>query len=110
MGGKTSRTKGHNWEREVAKRFREHGFPLAERKLEYQISECTGVDITNTGAFKVQCKRYKDYCPISKIEEVKETGIPILITKGDRKPAVVCMYIDDFFELIKMEDEGINEQ
>ena len=103
MGGKMSRNKGHSYEREIANRFKEIGFPGAKRKLEYQISEAQGYDIEGVGNLRPQLKRYKDYCPISKIEEVQCNGpkdIPILITRGDRKRDVVALYLDDFLKII----------
>ena len=100
---KLSRTKGHSYEREVAKEFREMGFSKAERQLEYQISEAQGVDLKNTDPFKVQCKRGKKYASITKIEEVKpETGaIPILVTRGDNTQSAVVMYLSDFKWIVK---------
>lgn len=101
MVGKRSRTKGHSYERKVADAFRNVGYEKACRKLEYQLADCDGVDLKNTGPFRVQCKRYKDYAPISKIEEIQDpTGIPLLITKGDRKPDMVVMKAQDFFEML----------
>jgi hypothetical protein len=98
MGGKMSRNKGFQYEREIARRLQSL-FPNARRKLEYQSSECTGVDLENTGRLRIQCKRYKQYAPISKLEEVRENGMAALITKGDRKRDVICMYLDDFITI-----------
>lgn len=101
MSGKKSRTKGHQFERDIANDFKEMGWDSARRQLEYQ--EGLGVDLENTYPFQVQCKRYKDYCPISKIEEVNpdKGEIPMLITKGDRKKAVCVMYWEDVQEMIE---------
>lgn len=102
MSGAASRRKGLNFERELAKRFREEGiFPDAKRHLEFQFSECAGYDLDNTGNLKIQAKRNKKYCSITKIEEVKEDGIPVLITKGDGLRPVACLYLDDFIKIIK---------
>jgi len=64
---------------------------------------CLGYDLDETGPLKIQCKRTKKYVSINTIEEVKvEPGdMPVLITKADRKPEVVCMYLDDFLEFVK---------
>lgn len=107
MGGKTSRTKGHSYEREIAKRLREEGlYPEAKRHLEVQRSECKGYDLDNTPPFKIQCKRNKKYAPITKLEEpvpdLEEGEVPLLITKGDRQRDVVCLYLDDFIELLHL--------
>ena len=98
--GKLSRTKGHSYEREVAIVFREV-FPNAKRKLEYQLDECTGVDLENVGPFLIQCKRLKKYAPISKIKEVEGQGIHALVTCGDRQRDVICLYLADFIRILK---------
>jgi len=104
MGGKLSRNKGHGYERDIAKRLR-NLFPKARRQLEYHTEDAKGIDLQNTGNLRIQCKRYKDYCPISKIEEVRGNGIAVLITKGDHKRDVACLYLDDFINIL--EDIGV---
>ena len=110
MGGKSSRVKGHSFERDIAKDFKELGYKDARRLLEYQ--EGMGVDLENTGKFRVQCKRYKDYCPISKINEVpkEKNTIPLLITKGDRKETMVVMSWNDHKSILSQLDRAINEK
>lgn len=100
--GRSARRKGHDFERWVANIFAKI-YSKAKRHLEYQKSEANGIDIENTGPFKIQCKRYKTYAPINCIEEVSTNNpddIPLLITKGDRKRAVVCLYLEDFTKII----------
>lgn len=59
-----------------------------------------------------QCKAYKKYAPISKIFEIQATdGIPVLVTKGDRLPPIVCLFESDFLDILEdvgvvYEDEG----
>jgi hypothetical protein len=71
------------------------------------MQEAKGYDLDHTGPFRFQCKAMKKYAPISCIEEVKDLKgtMPALITKGDRKPAVVCMYFDDFIKILS--DVGV---
>lgn len=102
--GKLSRTKGHSFEREIAKQLRDEGiFPDAKRKLEYQIDECVGVDLENTGSLQIQLKRYKKYVNPSVIEEIikQDKKIPLLVTKADKKEAIACLYWSDFLKIIK---------
>ena len=98
------RTKGHAFEREVAKALKPI-FPLARRQLEYHENDCLGVDIANTGPYRIQCKRYKAYAPISKIEEVKADElmgeVPILVTKADRGPVLAVLPFDELLRLIR---------
>jgi len=55
MGGKHSRTKGHTFEREVAKVMRV-SFPDAERGLQYR--DPSSCDVEGT-PFRIECKRQK---------------------------------------------------
>ena len=92
--GKTARTKGHNFEREVANLLKTY-FPNAKRQLEYQ--EGLGYDIANTDELSIQCKVGKSF-KIEKAlaEAVRPKFIPIAITKRDREDIVVSMYWKDF--------------
>lgn len=106
MSGARSRTKGHSFERTLAKRLRDEGiFPEAERHLEMQMSQCSGYDLDNTGKLKIQCKAYKKYAPLSKIEEAasscSEDEIPVLVTKGDRLRPIAALYLDDLIKILK---------
>lgn len=102
---KMARRKGHSFEREVAILLRKY-FPEAKRHLEYQACEAKGIDLDNTGILRVQCKRGRKYASITAIEEVQidpiEGGIPLLVTKGDGKPIVACLYLEDLLRIIKL--------
>lgn len=104
MGGKHSRVKGHGFERVVAIEFRKI-FPKARRQLEYHLDDCQGVDLANTGRYRVQCKKLKKYAPITCIQEVKysdELGeVPILVTAGDGEPAMAVLPLKDLLWLIE---------
>jgi hypothetical protein len=64
-----------------------------------------GIDIVATDPFKIQCKRYKGYSPISKIEEVecnRDLGeIPMLITKADHKESMCVLPWSDMKDLLR---------
>ena len=97
-----SRKKGHSFERENVKEFRVV-YPDCERSQEGSPEDRHGIDLRGTGDLRVQCKRGKNYAPISKIEEVKTTnGKRVLVTKGDRKPPVVVIDRDFFIELLSI--------
>jgi hypothetical protein len=99
MGGKTSRTKGHSFEREIARALKDV-FPEAKRNLEYQEGE--GVDIANTGEFSIQCKVGKSFRIEPALKEaVKPNKIALAVTKKDRSDIIVSMYFDDFKKLLK---------
>lgn len=101
MGGRHSRTKGHQFERDTANTFKEF-FPKARRQLEYHEDDCRGVDIQHTGKLAIQCKRYKGYVPINKIEEIQlKNKINLLITKADKKDTMVVLKLHDFLEILR---------
>ena len=55
--GSTSRRKGHDFERAIARRLREAGLIGARRHLEYQAEEAAhGRDLDDTFPFAFQCK------------------------------------------------------
>lgn len=57
--------------------------------------------MVNTGRLRVQCKRGRQYAPVARLEEVTASGgLPVLVTKGDRRRDVVVMYLDDFLRLL----------
>lgn len=102
--GALSRNKGHQFERDVAIALRDV-FPKARRHLEYQDSQANGVDLAETGKFHFQCKKLKRYASIATINEVqcdRRLGdVPVLVTAGDREPAMVAMHFGDFLDLLR---------
>lgn len=95
--------KGKQFERDVANAIG-HIFPEAQRMLEYQASVVIGVDLQGTGRFKIQCKNYQGYAPIGKISEIRaleEGDIPVLISKGNKLPAMAVLPFKDFIELLE---------
>lgn len=104
QNGRRSRRKGYQFEREVAILLREI-YPEARRHLEYQDAEANGVDLINTGRFKIQCKKLADYVPINRINEIQydpcfTLEIPVLVTAADGKPAMAVLPFLDLVELI----------
>lgn len=104
MSGKSSRTKGHSFERFVANELKDI-FPNAKRQLEYQMDSCKGVDLSDTNEFRIQCKKHKSYVPLSKISEIKcvrdKGEVPLLITAGDYKEPIAALYLSDLILLLK---------
>lgn len=96
-----SRNKGHGFERACAIALRKI-YPNAKRHLEVQKAEAMGFDLDCTGPFRFQCKAFKKYANPNRIEEVvfKKGEIPALITKGDHKKPIVCLYLDDFIKIL----------
>lgn len=105
MSGAYARTKGHSFERYIAKCFRAFGFPNAQRQLEYQINQAQGIDLSGTAEFKVQCKKTKKYVSLNTINEVniddRCVSIPVLIAAGDNQEPLVTIPLDAFFYLVE---------
>lgn len=103
--GRSAVKKGKQYEREVANLLG-HIFPDAARHLEYQAFEAShGVDLQGTDIFKFQIKNYQGYASISKIFEVKqikEGDIPVLVTKGNRLPAMAVLPLENFVEMLEV--------
>ena len=108
LGGKRSRAKGLDFERKIAEMLRPI-FPDAKRHLEFQKADCIGVDLDNTGPYRIQCKKLKKYAPISCIEEVKCHDwlgeIPVLITAAIDKPPLVVLPLEEWIRLIGVDNE-----
>jgi Holliday junction resolvase len=118
---KYARQKGHGFEREIAKDFRELGFTDAmttrnARGGDWSHSD-DGADLTGTLPYYVQCKRLAGYCSVNTIEEIilpeylpyfaqsfteKITPVPILITKANNKPTMAIIPWEDLKQLIKL--------
>ncbi len=107
--GKMSRTKGHSFERLIANILKPV-FPNARRHLEYQDAECFGVDLVNTGHYKIQCKRLKKYASLAAIKEIvcdEWLGeVPLLVTQGDRERVLVVLPIEEFVRLLNNSIKG----
>jgi hypothetical protein len=104
VSGRGARQKGLNFERDVANKLRGI-FPGARRQLEFQIEDANGVDLQNTGPFKFQCKKLKRYAPVATIREIKfeplAGEVPVLVTAGDREPAMAVLSFNDFIWLLE---------
>lgn len=102
--GRMARRKGHQFERDVAILLRDV-FPDARRHLEYQDAEANGVDLVETGLYRIQCKRGRKYASIIAIEEVQcDTWlgeIPVLITQGDNKETMAVLPFSEFKRLLR---------
>jgi hypothetical protein len=103
VSGKGARAKGLNFERDVADKLR-GVFPDARRLFEFHEADANGVDLQNTGDLRIQCKKLKRYASITKIQEIQHEPfcgeIPVLVTAGDRQPAMAVLPLEDFIWLI----------
>jgi hypothetical protein len=104
--GALSRRKGHNWERAVAKRFREV-FPDARRGTQTrQGYEAPDVE---TPVFWIEAKVGRRTNPKAALAQALEAMsnnpeakglIPIAVCKDDRCEPTVTLGLEDFLELV----------
>jgi len=102
--GKSQRTKGAAWEREVAIRFRE-AMPGAEirRNLQSQGGAAVGNDLV-VPMFGIECKAGKLPNPRAALDQAVRDACkdlyPVAVIKDDRKPPFVAMRLDHFLEMV----------
>lgn len=103
--GINSRLKGKSFELKIAN-FLKPIYPNCRRLLENHADDAQGVDLLHTGPYRIQCKSYRQYAPLTKIEEVQcdemMGEVPLLVTKGNNKRILVAMPIEEFLRLLKL--------
>jgi hypothetical protein len=104
MGGASSRRKGHNWEREIANRFRE-AMPGERIKRGWQARDGADAPDVVVPFFHVECK--VGACPNAEAALVQAEAActdptlwPVAIVKRDRREPYVALRLDDFLELV----------
>lgn len=105
--GRGARLKGANFERELAKYFNSH-FDEINAKRGLGQTRGGGEEIADVEIdyIHIEAKRHKQ-CNIKAALTQASTDckqkdkIPVAITKDDRKPILVTMYMDDWIELFK---------
>lgn len=105
MSGRSSRVKGHAFERQMAEHFRKLGYASCKTsRYESKMLDDMDVDLTNTPPFNVQCKAVENlgsaHDTLSAMP--KDSNYNIVIHKRNRKGVIVSMTLDDFDEIIKM--------
>ena len=104
--GRGARIKGANFERALAKVFRDEIGIEAQRGLAQTRGGGAEVADVHMDYLHIEAKRHKK-CNIKKALEqaiedsMGKSKIPVAITKDDRKPPLVTMKLDDWIELFK---------
>ena len=103
MSGKSSRTKGHNFERFVARKLRDIGMPA--RRCRQAWSQDNEPDVA-TPVLSIECKVGKSFSYEAAMRQAKDRCVdgttPIAVFKRDRQAPVVMIELDDFLELCEM--------
>jgi signal recognition particle GTPase len=102
--GKSARVKGHSFERDMVKFFRDLGFEKCNTsRFESKMKDDQGIDLTNTDPLSVQCKAVEKLGSMHDILDSmpKDTNWNIVLHKKNRKGTIVAMDIEDFREIIQ---------
>jgi hypothetical protein len=103
--GRRNRTKGAEFEREVAARLSEILGVIVKRKLG---AARDGGDDIQVGPYSIECKRRKatavdDWMRQAEENAAKTGRIPVVVTRADRREAIYCMRERDFVMLFQGE-------
>lgn len=102
MSGRRSRTKGHAWEREIARRLRPIFGDQVRRGLQYQ-DGAAAPDVI-VPCFHIEAKVGARPPIIPALEQAERDAAPglwpVAICKQDRKQPTVTMRLDDWIELV----------
>lgn len=106
MSGKSSRRKGHDFERELVRWFKRNGIE-AKRGYQSRGGGAEQADVILPDWFwHVEAKRVARSSIYSYIEQAirdietshEEPGIPVVLMKADRKPVLAIMLADNWLE------------
>lgn len=105
VSGAGARRKGHAFERWFAQVWRVFD-PTCKRNMSE--SQQAGHDIITNTPFGFQLKRWSNWRgnPNQVLKQAKDAcsqlQIPVAVVKTDRDEPVVCMYLDDWMELVAL--------
>ena len=102
------RQKGHNFERYLAKKFREEGYPdCVCSRAESKTQDDLKVDLCFTGQFNVQAKNVEKLGSIHKILDSmpKDSKINVVFHKRTRQGVTVTMTEEDFWTILRLMNE-----
>jgi hypothetical protein len=104
------RRKGHNWERELARRLRAV-FPDARRGLQYQDGGASAPDVV-VPAFHIEAKvgaRPNLTAALEQAERDAKPGLwPVAVCKQDNHEPTVTMRLDDWIEITSQWWQAVN--
>jgi len=106
MSGKTNRTKGHNFERDVVKKFKEIGMECSTSRYSNRELDDAKVDIDFKGKYplSIQCKCHNIFkSPVNVITEMpQDSNYNIVLQKVKNKGVYAILTADDFYEIMDM--------
>ena len=99
-----SRTKGHNFERQIAKLFRELGFACTTSRFSSKEKDDAKIDLCGTDPFHIQLKaveRLGSYHSIISSLPKEKGFYRVLMHKKNHSGTIVAMELDSFVELLQ---------
>lgn len=107
--GRAGRVKGANFEREVAERFREVGYPDARRGIGQARSSSEVPDVQGVDWWieaKRRAGRVDLLAALAQAEAASTAASgpylpPLVVAKSDGRPAVAVLYFEDLLVLLK---------
>lgn len=104
MSGRSSRRKGHGWEREVARQLRAIFGDGVRRTIQSRAGTAEGSDVQGT-PFRIEAKfhRRQPSIPAALQQAAGAPGDspPLAVTKCNHMPAIASMYWEDFLALLR---------
>lgn len=103
MGGRSSRRKGHDFEREMVHRFRE---VFGDEDVRRGLQSRSGEEVPDVEApcFWIECKRGSRTNPKAALQQAMAAAgkgrMPLAVCRDDRSDTVVMMLLDDFLEVV----------
>lgn len=100
--GASARNKGLNFERKLAQKLRENGFPkCTTSRFSSKEQDDLKIDFCGTGNFQIQAKAVERLSPSPHdILKSMPAGDNLLFWKKSQKGIVVCMTEELFFKLL----------
>lgn len=99
--GKSERRKGHNFEREVARRFRE-AWPGSDARRGLQYRDGSEAPDVHVPGLHIECKVGKLPSPRAALQQAEAAAkpgtIPLAIIKDDRRKPFVLLSLDDYLD------------
>ena len=110
QNGRHSRNKGKRGEREVAKIFRDAGYP-ARRSVQYNGRPGTAADVVGVPGMHIEVKfvekeRIREwYRQAERDASASPEQVPVVVHRKSREPWLVTMSLDDFIRLLETDEE-----
>lgn len=102
---KSPRAKGHKYELDIVKIFKELGWDCVTSRSESKRTDDAGVDICYTSPFSIQAKAWESapsYHKVLASMPRKKGNYNLLFHKRNRQGSVVVMTQEDFLEILEM--------